>query len=769
MATVTLGTYGNYTWYLDYTLSQSVTNNQSTVSYTLRIKRNVSASNGAFATRDFTVAIEGTDDTESEAFDFRDYAEHNFVSGSKVFTHDTDGTHDPIHVRGEVSGAYVSSGFPVPQSTATKQISLPTIPRAATSITRSSGTQTGSATTLSISPLVSSFYYVLEYQSPYTTTWTTIGPAGGIAGSSWPYSSFTPGHGEIPNAESGTIQFRVTTKDSSGGTTIGSAVTASFVYTVPDTVVPVAGVPTWTEGATTAGLSTLTATGAVFAQGWSKLIPTFSATPGTGASTASAVATVAGVSGNTTSGVAFANPVTTQGSAATFDVAVTDSRGRADHETGTVSPAVHRWTMPTASSGSVAVTPTSSTQTIALSGLSATTTSFYLSGSQRNVLQTRVGYRDLTTAGAWVYGSWTSQALSSSDSADNAYVPGSPVTVATGLDPAHEYEVTLQVRDIFGSNSVNYSNGLPYVESSILVPAQNVLLAYDGNDAVGIKKVPTQGVLDVGGTIYQDKVGGSPQIVVDMGDAATTSAAGIVELATQSEAVTGTDATRAVTPAAMGYLNTGYRFVQRLIIDSSTTFSKASYPWLRAIDVDVTAGGGGSGGAVNARVLAGGGGGGGSARKFITDIAGLASSETVTVGAGGSAGAGTGGDGGTGGTSSFGTLVVATGGTGGQGGSAAGLLTGGTGGVGTTGDELLQGSDGMPGYSLGSTAGTDFRAFGHGGASQKAGQRVTTVTSGNGLAGYFPGGGAAGAGAGSTAQRSGAVGGAGRITVDLYA
>ncbi len=584
MATLTMGTAGNYTWYLDYTVTQNIATNQSTIAYTLRIHRNVSAASGAFwgtPSRAFNVTVDGASDTENfSSVDFTAAADINFTSGSKVVNHDADGTKSPVAVSVGVSGSYVSAGFPVPTTLSGKTISLPTIPRAATSITRSASTETGSATTLTISPLVSTFYYVLKYKSPATGTWTLIGASGGIVGTSWPYST-TIAHAEIPDAGSGTVQFQVTTLDASGGTQIGTPVETSLTYTVPASVLPTTGSVTWTEGAGTTGLSALTNAAEVFCQGWSKLIPTFSSTAGTGATVASALATVAGVSGNTTSGVAFADPVTTQGVGSTFAATVIDSRGRSDVESGTVSPSVHRWSLPTVSAGTPVVTPTGggATQTIALSGLSATTTSFYLSASQRNVLRTRVGYRDITTAGAWVYGSWTAQSLSASDSTDNAYAPGSPLTVATGLDPTHQYEVTLQVQDIFGQNSVNYSNGRTYVESSLIVAAQNVLIAFDGNTAVGILKIPVNGALDVGGDAHADNFYAAGDLVarvnelpVDASDAetqtgtdaakyvtpaglssrtATTSRTGLVEMATDAETITGTDPSLAVSPAAL--------------------------------------------------------------------------------------------------------------------------------------------------------------------------------------------------------------------------
>jgi hypothetical protein len=118
---------------------------------------------------------------------------------------------------------------------------------------------------------------------------------------------------------------------------------------------------------------------------------------------------------------------------------------------------------------------------------------------------------------------------------------------------------------------------------------------------------------------------------------------------------------------------TGYVFVSTVYFTSSGTFTKADYPWLRAIRVKVQGGGGGGGGVAAASgsnsSVSGGGGGGAYGEKFITDIAGLDSSVTVTVGAGGSAGAAGNNAGSAGGNSSFGAVVSANGGVGGPGGA----------------------------------------------------------------------------------------------------
>jgi hypothetical protein len=135
-----------------------------------------------------------------------------------------------------------------------------------------------------------------------------------------------------------------------------------------------------------------------------------------------------------------------------------------------------------------------------------------------------------------------------------------------------------------------------------------------------------------------------------------------------------------------------YRYVDTIYYTSNGTFTKASYPWLRAIRVKCVGGGGGGGGTgttgAGVTTNAASGGGGAYAESFITDIAGLDASVTVTrgnAGAGGAAGANAGSNGG---QASFGALVAANGGFGGVGSSgfappvAGNVSPGGQGGTG---------------------------------------------------------------------------------------
>lgn len=150
-----------------------------------------------------------------------------------------------------------------------------------------------------------------------------------------------------------------------------------------------------------------------------------------------------------------------------------------------------------------------------------------------------------------------------------------------------------------------------------------------------------------------------------------------------------------------------YRFVETVYFTSNGTFAKADYPWLRGVRVRVQGAGGGAGGcpasSVGESASAAPGGGGGYAESFISDIAGLSSSETVTVGAGGAGGVGA-NVGSDGGSASFGTAVVATGGDGGAGGfsnsSARSFNPAPSGGIGTSGDLLVPGGAGMPAFAM---------------------------------------------------------------------
>jgi hypothetical protein len=245
-----------------------------------------------------------------------------------------------------------------------------------------------------------------------------------------------------------------------------------------------------------------------------------------------------------------------------------------------------------------------------------------------------------------------------------------------------------------------------------------------------------------------------------LGRTATDARIGLVELATSAETQEGTDSTRAVTPAGLASLQ-GYRFVQTVYFTTpgTSSFTKATYPWLRAIRVRCVGGGGGGGGVGTTSGIgaAGGGGGGGIAESFITDISGLDSSVTVTVGGGGAGGIGN-NAGSTGGTSSFGSITAG----GGEGGNASGgnnvNNAGGNGGTASGGDLNLPGLA-APSASRNAAS----QGGGYGGANRPTG----SANGVNGTGTY--GGGGSGAQDATTVERTGGAGAGGMVMIELYA
>jgi hypothetical protein len=178
---------------------------------------------------------------------------------------------------------------------------------------------------------------------------------------------------------------------------------------------------------------------------------------------------------------------------------------------------------------------------------------------------------------------------------------------------------------------------------------------------------------------------------------ATTAATGVVELATDAEAQTGTDTARAVTPANVAAR--GRIFIGETIYTANDTWNRPT--GCTYIEVEVVGAGGGGGGALNGALRFGGGGGAGSwAKKRISSPA---ASYAIVVGTGGAGGSNTGTAGGAGTDTTVGsTVVVGKGGSGGSPANTGTTAVGGNGGVAGTGDITIKGGDGFSGFSTSS-------------------------------------------------------------------
>jgi hypothetical protein len=224
------------------------------------------------------------------------------------------------------------------------------------------------------------------------------------------------------------------------------------------------------------------------------------------------------------------------------------------------------------------------------------------------------------------------------------------------------------------------------------------------------------------------------------------------------------------------YLTGGFLYAGTRYYTSSGTFAKAD-PFgtgdigLRAIRVRVVGGGGAGGGAIltGAGQVAVGSGGqaGGYSESFITNIAGLSATATVTVGAGGSGVSAA--NGAAGGASSFDTtVVVAPGGQGGAGATSAGTppalrRIAGSGSPGT-GDIALTGDVGQPGIA----ATTGSVGGGTGGASVFGGNARSGFGAGDNATGIGGGGSGSGHAQNVAASTAGGLGFAGIVIVDCF-
>ena len=217
-------------------------------------------------------------------------------------------------------------------------------------------------------------------------------------------------------------------------------------------------------------------------------------------------------------------------------------------------------------------------------------------------------------------------------------------------------------------------------------------------------------------------------------------------------------------------LDQGLGLREIVTFTSDGTFTKATYPWLRAVRVRCQGGGGAGGGATATSAgqasFGSGGSAGGYSESFIL-ASNLDESISVTVGEGGTGASGVDGNAGTG--SLFGALVTTEGGNGGFT-RAAGtppLAIRGIGGAAIgTGDLAIEGGASTPAISVGATAATVIA--GAGANSFLGGGGVGTTANPQPGRGFGGGGGGLGNTANSAAA-PGADGADGIVIVELYA
>jgi hypothetical protein len=218
-------------------------------------------------------------------------------------------------------------------------------------------------------------------------------------------------------------------------------------------------------------------------------------------------------------------------------------------------------------------------------------------------------------------------------------------------------------------------------------------------------------------------------------------------------------------------LDDGLGLREIVTFTSNGTFTKASYPWLRAVRVRVV--GGGAAGRPKvatgaSEAAAGPGGGAGGYCESFFDVDDLDATESVTVASAASSdNAGT--------ASLFKTMSAGGGSLGDVAVATSGIIyrTGGLGGVATGGQINADGNPGRGSLVLGNLSSGYFpgeggaSVFGGGGRSGTVGVTPTAQVGDSGKA--FGAGGAGGFGRGSIGASAGGAGNAGLVILELYA
>lgn len=314
---------GNYKLRVDWSATQSVTNNTSKITAVMYLVQASSWSLDINSRSDNSTSIAGTAHTwTSPAIDKTGGTTKLATVTSGNIAHNADGTKSvtisaTFYIRATISGTYYE------KITASATVTLDTIPRATTPKLSASSVTMGDSVTITLDRASSNFTHDLAYQ---------------FAGGSW--VSIKTGVGEshtwtvpdladkIPNASSGTMTIRCITKN--GSTTVGTK-TVSMTAKVPTTDAYQPSIDKVTLTEATDGLAKQFK---AFIQNKSKVTVNIEAS-GAKDSNIKSVSTT--FQGKTFTGSSWTSDILTASGSLSMTTKVTDSRGRTASTTTTFS------------------------------------------------------------------------------------------------------------------------------------------------------------------------------------------------------------------------------------------------------------------------------------------------------------------------------------------------------------------------------------------------------------------------------------------------
>lgn len=337
---------------LNWSATQSVANNTSTISWNIKVS---TGSSGYVVVSEIRAKIAG------EEVYYRSHDNHTngyngtqIASGTKTITHNTDGTKSvSMSIEaGIYNWAINKSG--------SNTFTLDTIPRAS-SITSASNKTLGNACSIKWTPNASTFKYKVKFSlgSWNYTTPSFISPA---STSEYTYDDYTlplTVANQLPNATTGTMTAYLYTYDSSG-TQIGSAASKTFTVTVPSSIKPSIS----SVSATLVNSNSVINGWGVAVAGYTKVNVSASAS-GSYSSTISSF-TISGGYSTTQNGtsLAYTGGVISSSGSKTFTVVANDSRGRSSDSQSATAITFYAYSKPTVSSFTVARSSSNAKQVV---------------------------------------------------------------------------------------------------------------------------------------------------------------------------------------------------------------------------------------------------------------------------------------------------------------------------------------------------------------------------------------------------------------------
>jgi hypothetical protein len=411
---------GHYVLRVDWTQTQDVTNNQSTITAKIYLVNDYSLQISARTANYIT--IDGTKQSYSSAA-ISTTGTHLLNTVTQTVSHNSDGSKSLdlycyFSIAATLSGTYYSS------ITASASITLDSIPRAS-SVSMATGTM-GSASTITITRASSAFTHTLSYTfGSYSATIVTQTSDTSV--------SWTPPlilANQVPKATSGTGTLTCTTYN--GSTTIGSK---SITITLK---VPTSVVPTIASLTATRVDGDVPSTWGIYVQTKSKATLAISGASGIYGSTITSYSITGGGFSGTSSSLTTGY-LNTSGTI-TFTATVTDSRGRTS-AAATVSISVVAYSPPSFTSYSSQRCTSSGTISDSGTYVKGTVKYSYSSCSSKNSVTRATYYRKSGTT------TWTNASKSFSSGTAFTFGGGNISTEST-------YEIKYQLTDSFTTVSV---------------------------------------------------------------------------------------------------------------------------------------------------------------------------------------------------------------------------------------------------------------------------------------------------------------------------